>query len=156
MVRHSICNANSISNQLNLKIMAYSVNGITQAADCDVLLTWAQKEKADLSFKKLSEDRLTTKFGTSSVEVQAILQGVDAELAALNTVIAALPEGPTKVDETKRKVKLEYKKFLLENRKESYGAVVLLQKELDLERLNKELDEVEVFIAAITARKATL
>jgi hypothetical protein len=136
--------------------MGYSVNGITQVADCDVLLTWAQKEKADLNFKKLSEDRLTTRFASSSVEVQAILQGVIAELAALNTVIVALPEGPTKVDETKRKVKLEYKKFLLENRKESYGAVALLQKELDLQRINKELVEADAFITAITTHKATL
>ena len=54
------------------------------------------------------------------------------------------------------KVKLEYKKFLLENRKESYGAVALLQKELDVERIIKELDEVNDFIAVITAHKATL
>jgi hypothetical protein len=136
--------------------MAYSVNGITQIADCDVLLTWAQKEKADLTFQQLSEDRLTTKFATTSVEVQVILQSVLSELAALESVLAVLPEGPTKVNELKRKVKLEYKKFLLENRKESYGAVALLQKELDLQRINQELDEVDVFIAAITARKAAL
>jgi hypothetical protein len=136
--------------------MSYSVNGITQVADCDVLLTWAQKEKADLSFKKLSEDRLTNKFESSSVEIQTILQGVLAELSAINTVIAVLPEGPTKVNELKRKVKLEYKKFLLENRKESYGAVALLQKELDFERINKELVEVEGFITTITDHKATL
>ncbi len=136
--------------------MAYTVNGITQVADCDLLLSWAQKERAELSFKKLSEDRLTTKFETSSIEVQAILQGVLAELAAIDTVIAVLPDGPTKVNEQKRKVKLEYKKFLLENQKESYGAVALLQKELDFERVNNELEEVDAFITAITAHKATL
>jgi hypothetical protein len=136
--------------------MAYSVNGITQVADCDVLLTWAQKEKAELSFKKLSEDRLTNKFETSAVEIQAILQGVLAELSAIDTVISVLPDGPTKVNELKRKVKLEYKKFLLENRKESYGAVALLEKELDFERVNRELEEVEVFITAITTHKASL
>lgn len=136
--------------------MSYSVNGITQIADCDVLLTWAQKEKAELEFKKLSEDRLTTRFETSAVEVQAILQGVVAELAALSSVLAVLPDGQTKTNELKRKVKLEYKKFVLENRKESYGAVALLQKELDFERVNNELEEVDAFIATITARKATL
>ncbi len=136
--------------------MAYTVTGITQVADCDLLLSWAQKERAELSFKKLSEDRLTTKFETSAIEVQAILQGVLAELAAIDTVIGVLPDGPTKVNELKRKVKLEYKKFLLENRKESYGAVALLQKELDFERVNNELEEVDAFITEITAHKATL
>ena len=136
--------------------MAYSINRIKQVADCDVLLTWAGKEKAELVFKKLSEDRLTTKFETSSLEVQAILDGVIAEIAAVDMVIGILPEGSTKADEQKKKVKLEYKKFLLENRKESYGTVALLQKELDLQRINNELEEVEEYIAALMAHKATL
>lgn len=136
--------------------MMYSISNITQVADCDVLLTGAGKEKADLIFKQTLEGRLTDKFSTTSVEVDAILQGVNAELAALNTVIGILPDGPTKDDEIKKRVKLEYKKFLLETRKESYGAVALLQKQLDLARIEKELVEVDAFIAAITAHKATL
>jgi hypothetical protein len=31
--------------------MNYSVINLTQVADCNVLLTWAAKEKADLEFK---------------------------------------------------------------------------------------------------------
>lgn len=46
--------------------------------------------------------------------------------------------------------------YILENRKVSYGVVALLQKELDLQRINNELKEVEEFIDAITAHKATL
>lgn len=136
--------------------MAYSIERITEAADCDALLTWAGKEKAELSFKKISEDRQTTKFETSSLEVEGILKGVIAELKATEVVLGVLPEGPTKEEELKKKVKLEYKKFLLENRKVSYGVVALLQKELDLQRINNELEEVEEFIGAITAHKATL
>ncbi len=45
---------------------------------------------------------------------------------------------------------------MLENRKDSYGSVALLEKELDLERINKELTEVDLFITGITAHKATL
>lgn len=134
----------------------YSVTNLTTIADCDVLLTMANKEKADLAFKKLSEERLVTNYSTTSVEIDAILQGVIAEIAAVDSILAVLPNGPTKDSEEKRKVRLEYKKFLLENRKESYGAVALLEKELDLERVNKQLDEVNLFIDAVTAHKATL
>ncbi len=67
-----------------------------------------------------------------------------------------MAEGPTKEDLVKKRTRLEYKKFLLENRKESYGSVALLEKELDLERINKELDEVDDFISTITAHKNTL
>jgi hypothetical protein len=134
----------------------YSVTNLTTIADCDVLLTMANKEKADLAFKKLSEERLVTNYSTTSVEIDAVLQGVIAEIAAVDSILAVLPNGPTKDSEEKRKVRLEYKKFLLENRKESYGAVALLEKEIDLERVNKQLDEVNLFIDAVTAHKATL
>ena len=134
----------------------YTVSNLTTIADCDVLLNMANKEKADLTFKKLSEERLVTNYSTTSVEIDAILQGVIAEIAAVNSILAVLPDGPTKDTEEKRKVRLEYKKFLLENRKESYGAVALLEKELDLERVNKQLDEVNLFIDAVTTHKATL
>ena len=134
----------------------YSVTNLTTIADCDVLLSMANKEKADLVFKKLSEERLVTNYSTTSVEIDAVLQGVIAEIAAVDSILTVLPNGPTKDSEEKRKVRLEYKKFLLENRKESYGAVALLEKELDLERVNKQLDEVNLFIDAVTAHKATL
>ena len=134
----------------------YSVTNLTTIADCDVLLNMANKEKADLAFKKLSEERLVTNYSITSVEIDAVLQGVIAEIAAVDSILAVLPNGPTKDSEEKRKVRLEYKKFLLENRKESYGAVALLEKELDLERVNKQLDEVNLFIDAVTAHKATL
>ena len=134
----------------------YTVSNLSTIADCDVLLTMANKEKADLAFKKLSEERLVTNYSTTSVEIDAVLQGVLAEISAVDTIIATLPEGTTKENEEKRKVRLEYKKFLLENRKESYGAVALLEKELDLERVNKQLEEVNLFIDAVTAHKATL
>ena len=71
-------------------------------------------------------------------------------------MIATLPEGNSKEDAIKKKTKLEYKKFLLNNRKESYGAVALLEKELDLSRVTLELGEIDAFVAAITTRKAEL
>ncbi|KIX20204.1 hypothetical protein SY27_13745 [Flavobacterium sp. 316] len=136
--------------------MSYSISNVTELADCDVLLTWAGKEKAELEFKRLFEERLTTKYGNTSIEVEAVLQGVIIEIAAIDTIINVLPEGSAKEEQIKNKVKLEYNKFLLENRKESYGTVALLQKELDLERVGKELEEVDAFIAIVTAHKATL
>jgi hypothetical protein len=136
--------------------MAYSIEKITTVPDCDLVLGWAAKEKADLNFKKLSEERLTNNYSAASVEIDAELQAVNTDIAATVTIIAALPDGNSKDDATKRKVKLEYKKFLLENRKESYGVVALLEKELDLSRVTLELTEIDTFITAVTTRKAQL
>jgi hypothetical protein len=134
----------------------YAVTNLTTVADCDVLLNMANKEKADLNFKKLSDERLVNNYSNTSVEISVILQGILAEISAVTTVLNVLPEGPTKDAEEKRKVRLEYKKFLLETRKESYGAVALLEKQLDLERVINQIDEVDAFILAISNHKATL
>lgn len=136
--------------------MSYSVNKITTVADCDLLLSWAAKEKADLEFKKLSEERLTNNYSTTSVELDAELQLVNTEIDATTTIIATLPDGQSKEDSIKKKVRLEYKKFLLETRKESYGVVALLEKELDLTNVTQSIAEIDAFTAAINARKAVL
>ena len=136
--------------------MSYSISKITSVADCDLLLAWAAKEKADLNFKKLSEERLTNNYSAASIEIDAELQAVIAEIASTETVIATLPAGNSKEEAIKKKVKLEYKKFLLENRKESYGVVALLEKELDLSTVTLELNEIDSFTAAIATRKAEL
>jgi hypothetical protein len=125
-------------------------------ADCDLLLTIAAKEKADLQFKKLSGKRQHESYSTNSVEIDAELQSVDAEISAVTTVIATLPDGHSKENEAKRKKKLEYRKFLLEERKESYGVVALLEKEMDLTRVDLELTEIDSFITSILERKASL
>ncbi|WP_281297427.1 hypothetical protein [Flavobacterium limnophilum] len=136
--------------------MSYSIDKITTVADCDLLLAWAAKEKADLNFKKLSEERLTNNYSNASIEIDAELQSVLTEIAATETIIATLPAGNSKEDAVKKKVRLEYKKFLLENRKESYGVVALLEKELDLTKVTLELAEIDAFTDAITTRKGVL
>lgn len=136
--------------------MNYSVQNLTQVADCDVLLSWAQKEKADLTFRKLSVERLTDRYAETSVEVATQLQGVIVELAAVDSYIAILPDGPIKDEALDKKTRLEYKKFLLEGRVESYGVVALLEKEMDLGRVEQEIAEVDAFVAVVEARKAAL
>ena len=134
----------------------YSVQNLNSVADCNVLLSMAAREKADLNFKKLSDERLVTRFEETSLELDADLQGVLAELAAVETIIAILPDGQSQDEALNKKVRLEYKKILLETRKESYGSVALLEKELDLARIIQELEESDAFIEAINSRKTSL
>ncbi|MFN8274914.1 MAG: hypothetical protein U0X58_08555 [Flavobacteriaceae bacterium] len=136
--------------------MDYSVNNLSTVADCNALLTWAGREKADLSFKKLSDERLTSRIAETSQELDAELQGVLTEISATETIINILPDGPSKDDAINKKTRLEYKKFLLENRRESYGTVALLEKQMDLARVQVEIDEVDAFISAVEQRKAAI
>jgi hypothetical protein len=99
---------------------------------------------------------LTNNDSNAAIEIDAELQVVLAEITAIETIILVLPAGSSKDDVVKKKIKLEYKKFLLENRKESYGVVARLEKELDLTKVTLEFNEIDAFMAAITDRKAAL
>ncbi len=134
----------------------YNITNLTQIADCNALLAWAAKEKADLNYRKLSDERLTVRFAETSQEIEAILQGVIAEIAAQETIIAVLPDGPTKQEAINKKVRLEYKQFVLENRRESYGTITFLEKQMELERVNREIEEVDVFITTITNHRDSI
>ncbi|WP_162127950.1 hypothetical protein [Flavobacterium phycosphaerae] len=136
--------------------MNYSVQNLTQVADCNVLLTWAEREKADLAFKKTAEERLIVKYAETSIEIDAVLQGVITELAVTDGIIASLPDGPVKDEQLKKRKKIDYKKFLLETRRETYGVIALLQKELDVTRLDRELAEIDVFIETVKTYKENL
>ena len=136
--------------------MNYSVTNLTQVADCDLLLAWAAQEKSDLAFKKTAEERLTVKFATTSTEIEATLQGVVADIAAEESIIDSLPDGEVKDDHMVRLTKLVYKKFLLETRRESYGVIALLQKQTEVARVGQQIEEVDAFINAIDAQRATI
>ena len=79
-----------------------------------------------------------------------------AEKQALDTVIANLPEGPTKAENMTKRTKVGYSIFLLENRKTNYGDVALLEKEYDLQRVERELEETFFFIQEVESRKASM
>lgn len=136
--------------------MNYSIANLTLVADCNALLAWAAREKADLNFKKITIERVAQKYAETSVGLDAEIQGVIAEIAANDTIISVLPEGPTKEEALDKKVRLEYKKFVLENRKENYGTVALLQKESELGRIDQQIVEVDAFVAAVEARVLAL
>jgi hypothetical protein len=136
--------------------MTYSVNLISTQADCDLLLSLAAKEKSDLEFQKLSQERQRKSYAETAGEVAAELQTVDAELTAITTVVAALPDGEVKDDNITRQKRLELRKRLLDDKKDNYGVVAVLEKELGIDRLDKELVAAQDFIVAIQARKAAL
>ncbi|MBF6642165.1 hypothetical protein IVB69_11790 [Flavobacterium sp. J49] len=136
--------------------MNYSIANLTLVADCNSLLAWAAREKADLNYKKITIERVSQKYAETSVGLDAELQGVIAEIAANDTIISVLPEGPTKEEALDKKVRLEYKKFVLENRRENYGTVALLQKESELGRIDQQILEVDAFVAAVEARVLAL
>ncbi len=136
--------------------MNYSFTLIKSKADCQSLINIATQGKEDLEFRKLSLERQRRNATMTSIEVETELQSVNAEIAALESVIAGLPEGATKEETIFKKKKLEYKSLLLTERKNNYGVVSLIDKEFDIGCIEKQIEESDVFIAAVTEHMNSL
>lgn len=116
----------------------------------------ANKSKSALIYKKstlLHRQEITT---SNAVGIETALHSVNAEIAALETVIATLPDGDTKKEQVSKKTKLEFKRFTLTERKESYGVLSLLDTEVDIGCIDKDIEETDAFISGVNERKAAL
>jgi len=136
--------------------MIYSVSLLTTKPDCQALIDIAASEKEGLAYRKTGLERQHESAGTTSTQIETDLATVVAEMGALETVMASLPEGPTKTEALRKYKKAEYKKFLLEQRKGNYGVLALLEKEYDIACIEKDIEEADAFIAAVTARMNSL
>ncbi len=136
--------------------MSYSVSTLQTLADCDELLSIANKEKAAMLFRQTALLYNKTRYADDSVQVEASLQAAIVQLAGLNTLIAPMPDGKDKEDYLQQKRDVETKIRLLKGKIATFGTLAQLNKEWGLARVALDLSEADAFIASITARKAQL
>ncbi|MCP9751266.1 hypothetical protein [Ferruginibacter sp. HRS2-29] len=136
--------------------MNYNSTLLTTVADCDTLLTMANKEKAVLEFRKTSLTMQLENRTGSAFEVQAELASVNAQIAFYSSNIPGMPEGAEKEKFKASLAKYEYRKVLLTQRNANYGAISQLDSEHDIGKIEKQLEENATFIAVITVRKNEL
>jgi len=132
--------------------MNYTVSLLTTRPDCQALIDLANKEKDSLAYRKTGLERQRQTATITSAEIESDLLAVTVELQALQSVFDGLPEGTAKEDIFTRIKRDEYKKFLLEQRKENYGVLALLQKEYDIASTDRGIAETDDFIAQVTVR----
>ena len=136
--------------------MIYTVSLLTNKPDCEALLEIANAEKATLLYRKTGLLRQSQSATLTSADIEAELTTVNAEIAALQTVINTLPNGPTKDDAIRKFKKADYKKTLLEGRRGKYGVLSLLEKEYDIACIDHAITETDAYITALTDRKNAL
>lgn len=136
--------------------MSFSINRLTTTEECDNMLALVQKERSDVDYRKQTQERRRDSYSERSSQVSADLQAVITEIASLTTVIASLADGDVKDELEGRKTRLEYRKFLLEERSENYGNIALIDQELAVALSELILTEIDAFIAQVEAHKATL
>ncbi len=133
--------------------MDYSLSQVATAADCDLLLQIAATEKADLDFKRQQQTRAHASIAAGTTNVEAELMAVNTEISGLETVVATLPPGDTLAEFESRLTKLRHKKFLLEERRERYSLLSMIQKEYLVNCIETQVTATNAYIDAIQQRK---
>ncbi len=136
--------------------MVYSLTQITTVADCNGLIESAQMERDEIAFRKQQQERQYNNISNGTVGVDVELAAVAAEIGSIEPIVASLPEGQVKKDFQVRLTKLQYKKFLLEQRRDQYGIFALLEKEFQINCIEQELVVNTAYVAALEARKLEL
>lgn len=136
--------------------MDYSLSTIQTIAGCDALILMVNKEKADHEFRKLSLTRQYESLSTNSVEDTAELARITAELNNINSIIGTLEPGDYQTDLISKKMKLESKKFDLENKVADYGIKAKFEKELDINNADSQIANADALLTALNTRRAEL
>ena len=134
----------------------YSTLSLLTIADCSAVLLMANRDVDTFNYRITSINYRRNNNSLTTQQAQAETLVVQAEIASLETTIAALPEGPAKEDQITKKMRKELQLRSLSNRGSSQGPVALLDQELELARLNQQLAETMGFIGAVTVRRDEL
>jgi hypothetical protein len=136
--------------------MSYTTNRLQTAAECDKATSLATDRKNDFIFEQTLSGRQLTGQEKATALTNASLISVRAEITGTEAAIAAMPDGEAKEDLVSKLRRLNDRKDNLEERLQKGGAAALLDAELDAQLLTVQVTEVDVFLAAVAARKAEL
>jgi uncharacterized small protein (DUF1192 family) len=136
--------------------MPLSTNLIATQADCDTIIAQLTDSRENLNFRRMSLERNKDAAASRASTVDADIAGVMAEIDSLNTVIAGLPDGPTKTEMQNRKVKADYRLFTLNQRKQSSGTTAVILLESGINEIDQRLAVLNTDIAEVEARRVAL
>jgi hypothetical protein len=136
--------------------MSYSLDVLTTTADCDAMISIAQKEKGTLTYRKTTLEWQQANFNENSGDVDQELPAILTEIDFLKAAIATMADGPAKEDKKDKLRKAESRKYTLSKKDKTYGNLALLSLQLEIARVQKEMDEVDIFTQNVTTKKATL
>ncbi len=136
--------------------MTYSVNDLKTVGECDELLRTFNKRRGDLLARQARLQYMETRLQGTAAEVETEIRMVLAELAFLDTILATLPEGPTKADYLNDRNRQQTKLYQLERKRTTTGSFALLDKQRELVSVEGDLSQTDQLIADLTARRAEL
>jgi hypothetical protein len=102
------------------------------------------------------KQRDKAKDSTTSVDVIEELAEAQEEVTFLTGRLSNMVDGPRKSRRMLDLKRAEAKVQELTNRKENFNLITIMDAQLDLARLESQLEEIDSFVAEVTAHKATL
>ena len=136
--------------------MAYTVTLLTTIADCNSVITLAQKDKKNYEHKKYTLLHNLENSQENSTERQNRLIVINSEVAMLESIIAGLPEGEMKEEAITNLMRKKTTQRVVSNGNSSSTPVNLLDNELEISRIDMNMAETVAFMNAVEAHKATL
>ena len=136
--------------------MEYTTNTLQSVAECDELLALVSREKRGMEIRRNSLSFRNETLEESSEDFLADIAQINSELEYLNETIPNMPEGNKKEEMITDQLLLTAKLRKFNARRDNFGAIGVLQRQLDVEMLNNNLVEIDEFIASINTRKNSL
>ena len=135
--------------------MAFSVNLLTTAVQCDALLATKQRERTGL-VNRLNNLQVQLDNLNDSTSAETELTATQTLIAGLTPVVAALPGGDDKRRNQNQLNRYQTRANNLTSKVENYGTTSLLEKELDRDTLTGDIATLDTFVTAVSTRRAAL
>jgi predicted nucleic acid-binding Zn-ribbon protein len=129
---------------------------LATVAECDILVDRANLEKEELVHDASGYRLDTTSTARSVAQAQADLASVNVQITAFTAALDALPDGEEKTKMASRIRRLNDRKENLEERVSNTGNTGLLLIEMRKGLADKQVEELDSFIAGVAARSAAL
>jgi hypothetical protein len=136
--------------------MTYSFDKLATVAECDRVLDRANQEKAVLNHEAQGMVLDTNSTERSTQQAQADLLSVNAQITGFTAALDALPDGEEKENMRNKLRRLNDRKENLEERIGKSGNSGLLLMQMQRGLAEKQVAELDAFIAGVTARKTAL
>ena len=136
--------------------MNYTIATLSSIADCDALLALVSVERQALNLKQAILMADLQSYSATSVNVETEIIMLTAEIAALDSFTASLPESKQKNKSITRRKVAEGRLSGLLDRVGNYGLVALINRQLDGGQIEAQIAAVDDFITQVETHTTTL
>jgi len=135
--------------------MKHSLHTLTRIDDCDELLAFAIDRKKILEYKKYGDELKLLRMRETAARVQSDLIEVTDTIAKTQDLVAHLPDSVTD-SMNYQLLSLNHRKHGIENRRAKASPAMILELEIAIALMDREITEFETLIKNIEKMRESL